>query len=184
MTSKIFTTKNLVIVGFILLFALNGATLYMLSQSKQSDNDGDDDKFATQMLYNEIDTAAQRQSLTPIPGTNRLYLADLNLTVPLSQTTSSVRYMYDGTNGGEIRLSSTYMTDHAEHVQSCSDMVRLKVEPKPNAYSPGQPHYASVTLSDGRTLQIYASKIKECQSAWQAMSPQTIAESFKAAVLY
>jgi hypothetical protein len=185
MMHKLLTFKNLVIAAIMLLVLAQGASWYMLNNANQKIQDT---QSANQLTLNEIDRTTQQEALVPIPGTNRLYLAELNFTIPVNPTTSSIRYNFNvgtpGEDNGEARLTSTFMTDHSVHIKSCSDMVRLKMESKPNTYSPDQPLYATVTLADGRALQVYASTTKECQLAWQAVSPQNIAEAFKAASAY
>jgi|SRR5882672_577027 len=182
---KEFTFKNVMVAVVILLFAAQGVSWCLLSRANQKIQDS---QLSNQLTLNELDQVAQQQALSPIPGANRLYLAGLNLTIPLNPTTSSIRYGFSsgapGNDSGEVRLTSTFMTDHTVHTKSCSDMVRLKMESKPDAYSPEQPLYTTVKLADGRTLQVYASTTKECQLAWQVVSPQSIAEAFKAAATY
>jgi hypothetical protein len=176
--------KNILLAVVILLVAAQGVSWYCLHKANEKSEDA---QVSAQTALRELDSATQQQALTPLPRANRLYLAELNLTVPLNPITSAVRYTVNSvqsSDDNEVRLTSAYMTDHTVHVKSCSDMVRLKVEAKPNPYSPEQPLYATVQLVDGRVLQVYASTTKECQVAWQAVSPQTIAEVFKSALSY
>jgi hypothetical protein len=145
-------------------------------------------QFSDSLTYNEIDSHAQQYSLTVLPKENLLYMPELKITVPLNPITRSIQYNLNqgvpGDNSGDIRISSSYMTDHSLHVQSCADMVRLKIEATPNAYSPDQPLYATVGLADGRKLNIYASTTKDCTVAWQAISPQQISDEIKKAQSY
>jgi len=183
MQSKL-TYKNVLAVVVAVLLLVQVVTLFALTQP----NRGLDQRLksvekSSRLLYNELDWVNQQYSLSVLPDGSRLYLPELDITVPLNDTTRSVRYNFNqglpGDGDGNIRISSSYMTNHDVHAISCSDMVRLKVEPKPDAYSPSQPLYATVALADGRMLQIYASTTKECQTAWQTISPQKIAAEFK-----
>ncbi len=178
------TFKQGMIAAVVALFALQLATLGLLARSHHNTQVNADE--TTHLIYNELDYANQQLSLSVLPKENKLYLPELNLTVPFSQLNRSLRYTYEEGTTGNVRISSANMTDHAMHVQSCSDMVRLRIEDKPDAYSPSQPLYATVALSDGRNLQVYASTTKDCQQAWlrSAVTPQAIAEQFKAAALY
>ncbi len=182
---KLLTFKKILVAAVVLLAVAQVISWCQLNRANHKIND---DRFASQLTLNELDNAMQQTALSPITGANRLYLAELNLTLPLNATTSSIRYTYNpgaqSTSTGEARLSSTLVTDHTPHVKSCSDMVRLKIEPKPNPYSPEQPLYTTVHLADGRTLQVYASTTKECQLAWQTVSPQSIAATFKSVATY
>lgn len=182
---KLLTLRNVFAAAIVFLLVAQGVTWHLLGKARQ---DIKQNEVATRLVLNELDNAVRQSSLSSIPGTKKLYLPELNITVPLNTTTSSVRYTFtEGANSGEsgeARLSSAIMADHMTRVKSCSDMVRLKVEAQPDAYSPDQPHYAAVKLADGRTLQIYASTTKECESAWIMMSPQTIAKEFKEAASY
>ena len=183
---RFFTLKNVLAVLVVVLLVAQGVTWTQLRQTKQ---DVKDLQGTKQLVLNELDGAIAQSTLAPIPGQKRLYLPELNISVPLNATTSSARYSYSSygetaSKSGDVRITTTSMTDHSMHVKSCADMVRLKIEAKPDAYSPEQPLYASVTLSDGRMLQIYASSTKECADAWRGMTPQTLAAPFKDARLY
>lgn len=182
---KLLTLRNVFAAAIVFLLVAQGITWHLLGKARQ---DIRQSEVATRLVLNELDYTAQQSSLSAIPGTKRLYLPELNLTVPLNTTTSSVRYNFteaaNSNESGEARLSSAIMTDHITRVKSCSDMVRLKIETQPNVYSPDQPHYATVKLADGRTLQVYANTTKECESAWIMMSPQAIAKEFKEAASY
>ena len=181
-----FTPKKVMTGVVVLLLVAQGVTGFLLYKVNRK---LDDTRAANQVTFNDLDSALQQQALVPLPGTDRLYLAELKLTVPNDAVTRTVRYNVDlglpTENGpGDIRLSSTSAVDHRGHIKSCSDMVRLKVEDTPDPYSPEQPLYATLHLADGRTVQLYASNTKECQTAWLAVSPQKIAEAFKAAQSY
>jgi len=175
--------KKAIIAAIIVLAIAQVITLGLLSKINNDLNKKTEDtNQSIQLAYNEIDSDSVQQTLAPIPGAQRLYMAEFNLTVELNETTRTMRY-YEDTEGN-VRITSAYMFDHQMREQSCDDMVRLRIEPKPNAYSPSQPHYATVMLSDGRPLQIYASTLKECATAWRALTPQQLAEQFKGAQTY
>ena len=179
------TFKKAVIAGLAILLVLQIAAFALIMHNHKADTKAaTDNAAATQLVYNDIDATSQGLSLSVLPKENRLYLPELNVTVPLNLLTRSLRYTYEEGTTGNVRITSANMTDHAIHTQSCSDMVRLRVEAKPDAYGPSQPLYTTINLEDGRTLQVYASTIKECAFAWQAVSPQAIAEQFKAVKTY
>ena len=141
------------------------------------------------MLQNESDTNKSLLSLAVVPTTNQLYLPETGVVIPFSDLGRTIAYTVDTAtvNEGEapnIRVQSTSVYDHEERRVSCFDMVRLRIEDTPNAYSPSQPLYATVTLSNNRKLQIYASTgPKECvDEVWSnSITPQQIAELFKQA---
>lgn len=180
------TSKNVLLLVVACLFIIQALTISYLVHSKNYlHKQLQDENFANQLLYNELDSVAQQHNLQALPGQNALYIEELNLVIPANEISRTIRVQnYSQATANEIRLSSSAMTDHSQHIQSCSDMVRLKIEPKPDAYSPDQPLYANVKLADNRTLQIYASTTKECQAAWREVSPQNIAAQFIGAKSY
>src|SRR6185503_19647321 len=154
--------NKVVIAGLAILFFLQVISFALIAHTQRNATAAKKASENVQLVYNEIDGNNQSFSLSVLPKENKLYLAELNLTIPFNQMTRSVRY-YNEERNGNIRISSSLMTDHTVHTQSCYDMVRLKIEATPDAYSPSQPLYATVNLADGRNLQIYASTTKECQ---------------------
>jgi hypothetical protein len=183
MQAKFTHSSMLAVIIIVLVIAQVASICWFSKENRDVRRQVQDARQENALLYNEIDSIAQQHALSPLPGVNRLYLAELNLTVPLTEMSRSVRYQWAPADG-DIRLTSAYMTDHETHIKSCADMVRLKIEPRPDVYSPEQPLYTTVMLADGRTLQVYASTTKECQASWQMVSPQEIAESFKDARSY
>jgi len=176
--------KKMVIGAVAALFVLQLISFGLLARMHHAVNTKIDE---TKQLVNiDMDSVSQQLSLSVLPKENKLYLPELNLTVPFNQLNRSLRYTYEEGTTNNVRITSAQMIDHGMHVQSCNDMVRLRIEDKPDAYSPSQPSYATVPLSDGRKLQVYASTTKECRQAWMmsAITPQAIAEQFKAATLY
>lgn len=176
---KCFSFQNVIIVVLVLVIAGLGG-LYM--QQRKLNKDIQRVAQDQGQIYNEVDARFQQLHLVSAPKEGRMYLPELKVSLPLNPTTES--FLYYGQEGGDIRLSTTLMVDHQTHVMSCQDMVRVKVEAKPNAYSPSQPLYATVQLSDGRTLQVYTSKSKACDFAWQPLNPSQIADQFKEAITY
>lgn len=171
--------KTAVLAGFALLVVSQAVAFILIGWKAPKDDTPSD----TQLIYNEMDFRDQLFSLSVLPGTDRLYLPELGITVPFNTTTRGVRYSFDEWDKN-IRLTSVYMTDHQTHRMSCDDMVRLKVESKPDAYSPSQPLFATVDLDGGRKLQIYASKHSDCARAWVNATPEAIANQFKDAKAY
>jgi hypothetical protein len=178
------TSRNLIIAGLVSLFLIQVVSIGLLAKAnRDTNNQLKSEQSSKQLIYSDLDTSVQQLSPSVPADKNQLYIPELNIIFPMNQVTRSIRYNLNqglpGDDSGNIRINSSYMTDHSMHIQSCADMVRLKIEAKPNAYSPDQPLYATVQLSDGRMLQIYASTTKDCQSAWQVVSPQKIAEELK-----
>lgn len=145
----------------------------------------------TQAQINSDDLSynMQQEQLAVLPQENKLYLPELHIAVPLDDITRSLYYNYHqglpGDGGTDIRVYSAFVGDQPKDAAtSCSDMVRLKIESKPDAYAPDQPIYASVKLSNGQTMQVYALTTKGCEGAWTIVSPQEIAAEFKKATYY
>jgi hypothetical protein len=185
---KLSFNKTLIII-VVLLFAVEVITLGLMASYRSDTNKKlSDVTTRNDLLQGQIDSDGMQLPLSVLPGSDRLYLPELNITLPANDVTRYLRYNFlagaTRSQGDEVRLYSTLVIDHQMRIKSCLDMVRLKIEAAPNAYSPSQPHYATVKLSDGRTLQIYISKLAECNTVWQAVNPQQIADNFTHAQVY
>jgi hypothetical protein len=153
-----------------------------ICQHAQIRNLQNDLNTKTQLLYNEVDSNTQASAPVVSPQDGRTYIPELRISLPYNDTTKTLRYTYSERDGA--RFYSTLVTDHATHTISCYDMVRVKHESKPNAYSPGQPYVATVQAGDP-PLQVYAEKNAECAAqAWLQITPAQIADQLKQAQAY
>lgn len=177
------------VVGLIVLLTLQIISLVGICTVRKDLTDRVATLERQTFLYkNQADYNAQQLSLSVIPGSDKLYMPELNLSVPSNEVTRHLLYSYtpgDNKNpNGEVRMYSANALDYKERVQSCLDVIRLKIEPTPNAYSPDQPLYKTVSLADGAKLQIYTSNLKECAQIWQQVSPLLIADNLAQAQLF
>lgn len=170
------------VILLVLMAALITVTVYQVVKLRDIEKRLDETSTSQQLVYNEITN--QKQLLKPVVSAekNLVFIPEMRLSLPYNQTTKTLQY-YEDLNGN-IRLQSTLVADYEMRTMSCADMVRIKVEESPDEYSPEQKLAYTVPLSDGRTLQVYASSYDDCQLPWQQMSPQQIAEEFKQASSY
>jgi hypothetical protein len=153
-----------------------------ICQHVQIKNLREDLNTKTQLLYSEVDSNAQASAPVVNPEDGRTYIPELRISLPYNDTTKTLRYTYSERDGA--RFYSTLVTDHATHTISCYDMVRVKHEAKPNAYSPGQPYVATVQAGHP-PLQVYAEENVECAAqTWLQITPAQIADQLKQAQAY
>jgi hypothetical protein len=123
---------------------------------------------------------------------NAVYFPDLHLKLPLNNTTLnlvySVRANAPGSNTTVIDVdtqSDATYTAPMLQTFSCTPL-RLAFESKPNPYNPHEKDDESVTLADGRILQVYAYHQSSCDVQYQAegMNTDALAAQFKAATSY
>lgn len=124
---------------------------------------------------------------------NKVYLTSLHLALPLNDATASLVYSlrsnYKTGVIDEADVSTIAESGYLPLVsptRSCTDVVRLKFEAKPNPYNPQEKSAASVPLSDGRILQVYSYHLASCATEWRLTNtdPEAIASTFKEASLY
>jgi hypothetical protein len=155
------------------------ASIYQHVQIRNLQND-----FNTKIGLLQEGMAFGVQDSAPVysPQDGRMYVPELRISLPYNDITKTLRYTYSERDGA--RFYSTLVTDRTAHVISCYDMVRVKHEAKPNAYSPGQPSVATVQAGDP-PLQVYAEKNAECAiQAWTQVTPAQIADQLKQAQAY
>lgn len=177
---KLLNLQTIVLSIFgVFILALGGGLAY---QHGQINRLRQDQKEQTQLLYNAIDGSAQAEAVVVNPQDNRVYVPELHISLPYNDITKTFRYSYTDQDGA--RFYSTLVTDHATRQISCYDMVRVKHEAKPNAYSPGQPHVATVAAG-ALPLQVYAESNASCAAeAWLQITPARITDELKHAQTY
>ncbi|HEX3568759.1 MAG TPA: hypothetical protein VHT70_03745 [Candidatus Saccharimonadales bacterium] len=169
----------LLLIFGVAIAVLIGALAYQQMQIRNLKSDQADQ---VQMLYNTIDANAQANAVAVDAQNNRVYVPELHISLPYNDITKTLRYTYSDRDGA--RFYSTLVTDHAVHQISCYDMVRAKHEATPNAYSPGQPHVATV-LAGTPPLQLYTESNTTCATqAWMQITPAQIADELKQAQSY
>jgi hypothetical protein len=180
LSTKRSTITSLALGAAIVLLA--AGLLYQSTRINHLKNDLAANTSLIQRTYNAIDANAQASAPVLSPQDNRLYVPELRISLPYNEITKTLRYTYGDRDGA--RFYSTLITDHAVHRISCYDMVRAKHETKPDAYSPGQPHVATVGTGTP-PLQLYAEQNDECATqAWQVVTPTQITDELKQAQAY
>jgi hypothetical protein len=122
-----------------------------------------------------------------------VYMPELQIRLPYSSFATSIEYAMrqntgigGGTKPTEADVtSSQYVAPTTPTVMDCSNLVRIEIKDKANSYSPQEKSY-SVTLGDGRTLQIYEfAGDQECQQSWaDTASPAQVTAVLKQATAY
>lgn len=145
-------------------------------------------------LRGDIAEVFSAERVVTDPLKEKVYIPEFRLVLPLNQTTKTIAYKLRTDFKGnplnkdqlEADITSTiYAKPDKQTVVDCSELLRIKLEPKAMPYSPHEKP-TSLTLSDGRSLQIYESiNEKECAQTWDySMSPETLAEAFIQAEAY
>ncbi|HET9850555.1 MAG TPA: hypothetical protein VFP35_02965 [Candidatus Saccharimonadales bacterium] len=193
-------TKNSGLIVLVIILALQFGLIGWL-WGRQNNMDA---------RYNsEIDSLSQNitsannglayQPVTVSPSEKKIYLPQINLSLPLTTLGTSLVYSPDtayvaGTNkqpNGPLDEASisTFSTASAAQSQTqfdCSSVIRIKFEPKPSPYNPSEIPSGSVPLANGKILQIYANHLKNCQLEWSMtkVDPDAVAALFKQAQSY
>jgi hypothetical protein len=137
-----------------------------------------------------LDNAFSLQKVVVEPKEPAVYLPEFRIKLPYDEVTSSLAYgirePLDPSDPLEADVRSTLYQEEFELTRvDCSILVRLKLESKPNPYSPHE-KASTVNLKDGRTLQVYKSfNEPECQKFWESsIHPETVASVFQKAQSY
>jgi hypothetical protein len=141
------------------------------------------------------DQYAAYTQITAEPTEDKVYIPQLRLALPLNNTTMSLMYsLRTDTATSADAVIEADITTHAEaatlvqqaRVRSCSSVVRIKFEAKADPYNLQEKAQASVTLDDGRVLQIYSYHLDSCNQEWQSngIDPDAIAALFQEATSY
>lgn len=197
---KLLTTKNaLLFLGLVAIIQF--VLLGVLWRSQTNTNNMNQQEFAT-MQQNLLPTANAigYQPVTVSPPDSKIYLPQLSLSIPLTALGTSLLYSADtayvtGSYGamptGPLDEAAITTDTTASMVQSqtqfnCSELVRIEFGAKPDPLNPSETSVASVSLANGKTLQVYAEHQKACQSEWAHTdaNPTAIAALFKEAQSY
>ncbi len=169
---------------------LIGAIIVLSVRTRDLTNQLDALTSSVQLLNNDVNSNFSTEKVVVDPVGAQVFIPELRIKLPLNETTKTIAYgMRTDQNGAllsEADVTSTnYIAPPMMTVMNCSNLVRLKIEPEPNPYSPHEIP-SSVTLSDGRTLQVYkSSNIPSCMASWQnSVSPESMAQQFTNATSY
>jgi hypothetical protein len=125
---------------------------------------------------------------------NKVYLPDMKLSLPLTDTAFTLLYsgrqtlsngqtatVYDVTTRSLASLSPAGFQQRL----ACYPL-RLAFEAKPNPFNPHEKDNSAVKLADDRTLQIYANDDEACAPQWQAanVKPDALEQAFEQATSY
>jgi hypothetical protein len=136
---------------------------------------------------------AERAVIDPISSS--VYLPEFRVKLPYDSVSKTIAYVMRNDIGlGDATVHSAPEADltSIKFVPSdiatkvdCSSFVRLKLEAKPNPYSPHE-KAVTVNLGGGKSLQVYETvNVKECQATWnQLISPSDLANELKKAESY
>jgi len=196
---KIFSKNNtlLLLTGLVVAqFVAGGLSLH---HQKAVNNIYAQEITSLQGQTVSADNGLAYQQITVSPADKKIYFPQLNLAIPLTTLGASLVYSPDTAYvRGSTKLPSgpvdeaaisTFVTAHAPQTQSrfdCSSLVRIRFEAKPNPYNPNEIPSGSVSLANGKILQIYAYHLKACQKEWSfaQANPDAVAALFRQAQSY
>jgi hypothetical protein len=176
-----------------------GLLSYQIIHQTHTDNLYNGEIASLQQNLTSVSSGTSYQQVTVSPAEKKIYLPQLNLMLPLTALGTSLVYSPDTAYvTGSYKIPSgppdeasisTFSTASAQQSQTqfdCSSLVRIKFEAKPNPYNPSEIPSGSVTLANGKTLQIYANHLKNCQPEWSQtqVNADAIAALFKQAQSY
>lgn len=197
---KIVTTKNAIALLGVLVI-VQCALLACLWHGQSVTNKQDQQQFAImQQNATAVADAVSYQPVTVAPVEKKIYLPQLGLSLPLtalgmtlvySADTAYVTGSHEVTPSGPLDEAAISTADTARMQQSqtqfdCSELVRVKFDVKANPNNPSERLVRSVTLANGKTLQIYAEHQRACHNEWSfvQVNPDVIAGLFKEAQSY
>lgn len=197
--AKILTKRGGLIVLVILMAIQFGLIGWLWGRQKNMDARYNSEIDSLSQNITSASNGLAYQPVTVSPAEKKIYLPQINLSLPLTTLGTSLVYSPDTAyvtgstkqpNGPLDEASiSTFSTAGATQSQTqfdCSSVVRIKFEPKPNPYNPSETPSGSVPLANGKTLQIYANHLKNCQLEWSMtkVNPDAVAALFKQAQSY
>lgn len=188
--------QNIALVLLVIVAAFLLQQNFMLKKDvdtakKASTSAGTKLEESQRLFAGELQTVLAYERPVVDPLGSLVYIPELRIKLPLNDATKTLLYsmrsdkqISDSATEADV-TSSFFVPPDKQTVMNCSNLVRLKVEAKANPYSPHEKP-TSVTLTGGRTLQVYESfNLKECTDAWNnSISPATIAAEFKNAQSY
>lgn len=196
---RLFTKSNGLLLFIILILVQFGLFCYQWQSQRDTNNLYKGEISSLQQSSTSAGNGLSYQQVTVSPTGKKIYLPQLGISLPLTTLGTSLVYSPDtayitGSNkipAGPIDEASisNFATASAPQSQTqfdCSSLVRIKFEPKPDPYNPSEIPSGSVALANGKTLQIYANHLKNCQQEWSFTNANidAIAALFKQAQSY
>lgn len=196
---KIFSKDNTLILLGVLIAAQFVFLGFILHDQKNTNHLYGQEINGLEQNTNTVSTSLSYEPVTISPTNDRIYFPQLSLSIPITPLGATLVYRPDTayvTGSYKIPTGpfdeaevSTFTTANTKQTQSqfdCSGLVRIKFEPKPNPYNPNEIPSGSISLANGKTLQVYAYHLKACQAEWTfaQANPDTIAALFKQAQSY
>ena len=182
-------------VGVVAVLALVVSLVALFNYGRTTDsvrkNNGQisELKAENMRLRSELTIAASMERPSLIATNDTLAFPEFHIAIPFNDKSKTLLYSIDPE--GDIRVTSSLTVDTEVRQLSCNELVRISLT-RSTPYSPWEESAGSVTLGDGRTLHIIASKAykndqastEECAQVWQQFTPQQAAETFKQARAY
>lgn len=182
----------LVLVVQCILIGVGYSKIHKLETSKTSpQSQSQPDMSASMAALNAISFNQPAISVSD----NKVYLPEVNLALPLNETTLSLLYSGRETGNPSKQTQTTYdvttrglasLSPAGFQQQLACYPIRLAFEDKSNPFNPYEKDNSAVKLADGRTLQIYADSNPKCSPQWQAakVSPDAIKKVLEQATSY
>lgn len=198
------TLRNKYALACLFLLVLNLVTLGLLAYQNQKQWQRTNDvetKLISRMAQANTSSHARDRAHGVVwdTGTDFVYLPEFRIKLPFTPVSKSLTYEMRGefdelftgnpSSSSQIPEADLYSTHYIYPQQpataDCGVMVRIKLEAKPDAYSPHEKP-STVKLADGRTLQVYESvDEKSCQRSWDSsVSPSVVAKQLQRAQSY
>ena len=190
---------NLQLIVLILVVVQFGL-LGLLWQHQKNTNRSIRAELSTQQQnIDSANSGVGYQPVTAAPSENKVYLPRVGISLPLTPVSLALVYSadtayvpgsYSEAKGAldEVRISdvNTAGAPQTQNQFDCSSLVRIKFETKPNPYNPNESPAGSVVLANGKTIQIYANHLKNCQKEYSltGANPDAIADVLKQAESY
>jgi hypothetical protein len=113
---------------------------------------------------------------------NKVYMPELNISVPLNETSRNLLYSYnesfDDTPESAIVSLRHVVNRQLDKIgqNSCTQTTYIEATDAPRDQE-GKKHAGSVALQDGRTLQVYVNTQDICKAVWAVdANPDLLAE--------
>lgn len=188
-------SKTSYIAGIIIFIGLIVVLACILYKQNQLD---DRSKAISEALVSQkaaLDQIQSQKHLSYDPNSKMLYLPELSIKLPYSETSASLVYSIrmdeNGAESDEIDVSSDKFLRPGGLTQlDCTQFLRLKIEDNANPYNPAEQAY-TYKLQDGRSLQVYVFSgelegNKECLNEYEAQPiyPKDYLQAFESVQSY
>lgn len=198
--------KALKFILVLLVVVIGGVVVYQQMQIKQLKDDTT--AIQAEVKKNAESIAATDRAAFFLPysayslqrmaynaTTNTLYIPELKVKIPYSDLASTLLYSprFNGANGsaGDVDVTTDSFAPPQETTQlNCTNIIRLKVEDKPNPYNPAE-KATTYDLGGGKKLQVYVFSGElegnsQCKNAYEAqkIDTQEFAKAFAGASSY